>query len=153
MRNVQGRLTALERRDGAQDALARQVIARLATGGSMRDLTDEELYAVRDYQGPGAVQAETTPEQQEALRARIVAVWEATGEDIVPAIERYHGAPTARAAAEVLTTWTDRELMLYCLVTGHKPIGDDYGCKRAFTDDERARLAASSTGWGDPWRS
>jgi len=152
MRNVQGRLAALERRDGVQDVLARQVIARLAAGTTMHDLTNEELYAVRDYRGPGAVHAETTPEQQEALRARVVAVWDVTGEDIVPAIERYHGAPTGRAAAEVLTTWTDRELALYTLVMGDRRT-DDHIFARAFTDEERARLAVTSAGWGDIWAS
>jgi len=151
-RTLGKRLDALERHDGAQDALARQVIARLAAGATMRDLTNEELYALHDYRGPGAGQAETTPAQQEALRARIVAVWDATGEDLVPAIERWHGAATGRAAAEVLTTWTNRELALYTLVMGDRHT-DDYILTRAFTDEERTRLAAVSAGWGDIWAS
>ncbi len=108
------------------------------------------LEAVMTVQPDGEI---LTPIQQDELRARIATVGEALGEDLIPAIVRAQAAHGTQAHAEALKTWTARELLLYEVVIGGTRDCDDHFFTRAFTDEERARLAVISAGWGDIWAS
>lgn len=94
-----------------------------------------------------------TPTQQDELWARLATVREAMGEDLIPAIERVQVAIGTSAYADALKTWTQRELLLYEVVIGGTRDCDDHFFTRAFTDEERTRLAVISAGWGDIWAS
>lgn len=88
-----------------------------------------------------------TPAQQTELVARLAAIKVATGEDLTPVLERHALARSTADRETVMRSCTDRELHLLLVLRG-EALDDERDTSGAFTDEERAAIAAACTGWG-----
>jgi len=93
--------------------------------------------------------APPTPAQCAELARRVAAIKAATGDDLIPLMERYALAGNEADREAAIRACTLRELHL-CVVLRGEALDDEGGYTRgAFTDEERVAIAAACAGW-DP---
>ncbi len=89
-----------------------------------------------------------TPAQCAELARRVAAIKAATGDDLLPILERSALAENAAAKEVVMRACTLRELYLFVVLRGDALDDDGRFTRGRFTDEERAAIAAACTGWG-----
>ncbi len=89
-----------------------------------------------------------TPTQGVELTRRLSALQAATGDDLTPILERNALARSKADKEAALRACTVRELYLLLVLRGEALNDEGDDTRGTFTDEERAAIAASCTGWG-----